>query len=528
VKIHFRAQRVILSLASGLALAFAFPDYSFPLLGWVSVAGLIVACLGAGVAEAALCGFLYGATFYTFSVPWVYTVMRQYGPLPVWQAAGVAALLIITAALYCVAFAAAVAWVARRSPQVAIAASPFLWVASELARTHMVDIGFPWNLLGYTASGSLALLQIAPITGIYGLSFLVAAYNAALVWFLRSLMQGPRSRAATGTFASLTAVIAIVAILGPRFVPAAESDHVAHLVQPLLPQAMSYPDNWDALHAADNAEIDRITITAANRQPGLVIWPEVPAPFSLQQTPFAQRAARIAQLSRSYFLLGIVDWKPTADAGLAAYNSAALLDPQGREIFLYDKMHLVPFSEYVPWRNFFWFAKDLTGLVGEFHHGTRYLVGNLPGGRFSVFICYEAVFPDQVRRFVLGGADLLINLSNDGWFGRSAAPAQHLAMARVRAAENRRWMLRDTNNGLTATVDPYGRIVGSLPPDVRAELDAPYGFRTDLTVYTRWGDWLAFLSAVCSGLVLAWAAIPKKSAPAARRSRSSRKGSKTK
>jgi apolipoprotein N-acyltransferase len=523
VKIRVRGQRVILSLGTGLALAFAFPDYNLPVLGWVSLAGLIVACLGAGIAEAALCGLLYGAAFYTFSLPWIYTVLRQYGLLPVWQAAGVNALVVIILSLFCAAFAVAVAWVARRSAGLAIAAAPFLWVASELARTHMPDIGFPWNLLGYTASGSLALLQIAPFTGIYGLSFLVAAYNAALVWFLRSLFQKPRGRAAARLapicFATFTAVLLIVVAVGARFVPVAPSDHVAHLVQTDLEQSMDYPANWDALHAGDMAEIDRITIIAANHQPGLVAWPEAPAPFSLQQPSFALRAAGIARLSESHFLVGVIDWEPAPNDSQAAYNGAAMVDTQGRREFLYDKMRLVPFSEYVPWRNFFWFARDLTGLVGDFQHGTSYAVGSLPGGRFSVFICYEAVFPDEVRRFALAGAGLLINLSNDGWFGRSAAPAQHLAMARVRAVENRRWLLRDTNNGLTASVDPYGRIVATLPPDTRGELDAPYGFRTDLTVYTRWGDWLAYLSAMCSGLVLVWASMLGKSAPVAGASR---------
>jgi apolipoprotein N-acyltransferase len=317
----------------------------------------------------------------------------------------------------------------------------------------------------------------------------------------------------------------LIAVFGVGFVPAAQATRVAHLVQPLLPQAMSYPANWDALHAADMQQIDRITIEAGKRRPGLIVWPEVPAPFSLQQKSFAERAANVAAQSQSRFLLGIVDWKTSSDGTLAAYNSAAMLDPQGREEFLYDKIHLVPFSEYVPWRSFFWFAKDLTGLIGEFHHGTRYAVGQLPGGRFSVFICYEAVFPNQVRRFVQDGAGLLINLSNDGWFGRSAAPAQHLAMARVRAAENRRWLLRDTNNGYTVAVDPYGRIVARLATDVRAELDAPYDFRNDVTFYTRWGDWIAMFSAAFSGLILIAARFSGKPAtPATRRSGKAAKG----
>jgi apolipoprotein N-acyltransferase len=128
-------------------------------------------------------------------------------------------------------------------------------------------------------------------------------------------------------------------------------------------------------------------------------------------------------------------------------------------------------------------------------------VGDLPGGRFGVFICYESIFPDEIRRFAANGASVLINISDDGWFGRSSAAAQHLAMARVRAVENRRWLLRDTNNGITVSVDPYGRIVARLAPNTRGELDAPYAFRSDMTLYARWGDWLAWLC-VLGALVL--------------------------
>jgi apolipoprotein N-acyltransferase len=170
--------------------------------------------------------------------------------------------------------------------------------------------------------------------------------------------------------------------------------------------------------------------------------------------------------------------------------------------FLYDKIHLVPFSEYVPWRNWLTFAGGLTGIVGDFQHGSQYKVGRLAGGRFSVFICYEAIFPNEVRRFTLAGAALLVNISDDGWFGGSAAPAQHLAMSRVRAVENRRWLLRDTNNGITVSVDPYGRIAARLATDIRGELDAPYGFRTGLTFYTRWGDWLPWLCVIATLMLL--------------------------
>lgn len=455
--------------------------------------------------EAALRGLLFGAAFYLFSTPWIYTVMHQYGPLPPWEAAGVMALMILAASPYFVAFTLLITWIARRNKGLAVIASPFLWVALELARARMPDIAFPWNLLGYAAAGNLALVQLTAITGIYGLSLLVAAYNGVVVWLIRSRGRG-RWRVPAAVLAAFTAVISVVALLGPRFVPQGHASQVAHLVQTDLPQSMEYPANWEALHAGDMSELDRISITAGEQAPGLVVWPEVPAPFSLAESNFARRAQGIARDSKSDFLLGVVGWEPGADGRLAAYNSAAMLDPQGRMDFQYDKIHLVPFSEYVPWRDFFWFAKNLTGLAGDFWHGTRYAVGDLPGGRFSTFICYEAVFPNEVRRFVLNGANLLINISNDGWFGRSAAPAQHLDMARVRAVEFRRWLLRDTNNGFTVAVDPYGRIVARLAPDIRGELEAPYAFRSDMTVYTRWGDWLPGVCVVVSLILLlaAW------------------------
>jgi apolipoprotein N-acyltransferase len=493
--------RFLLSLGSGAALALAYPDYNVPLLGWVAVAGLIYCSLGGGLRRAALCGLLFGLTYYTLTLPWIYTVLREYGPVPGWQAALLLLLLALAASVFCAAFSSLLAWVSRRSERPALLAAPFLWVALEYLRTHLPAIGFPWNLLGYTASGNLPLLQLTSLTGIYGLSLLVAGYNSLLVWFLLSLRRAKGRSPAMLAFPAATVVLLGVAFLGESLIPEAQPTRVAHLVQTNLPQSMNYAPDWDAVHAGDMEELERMTAAAGQAQPGLLIWPEVPAPFSLQQANFALRAAQMARESQSQFLLGVVHWK-SLGGELQPFNSVAMLDPAGRETFVYDKIHLVPFSEYIPGREWLWFASDLTALVGDFSKGANFSVGQLPGGRFSVVICYEAIFPDLVRRFVGNGAELLINVSNDGWFGRSSALAQHLAMARVRAAENRRWLLRDTNTGHTVSVDPYGRIVARLEPFQRGVLDAPYGFRSDTTLYTRWGDWVAWVSAAVALVML--------------------------
>jgi apolipoprotein N-acyltransferase len=259
-------------------------------------------------------------------------------------------------------------------------------------------------------------------------------------------------------------------------------------------------------HTSDLDDLEQISISSAQKSPGIVVWPEVPAPFSLQDGRFLTRAQRIARGAGGGFLVGVVDWKPLGNGRIGANNSAALLDSAGALDFIYDKIHLVPFSEYVPWRKYLIFANGLTGIIGDFQQGTQYKVGQIPGGPFSTYICYEAIFPNEVRRFTLAGAAVFINISDDGWFGGSSAPPQHLAMARVRAVENRRWLLRDTNNGITVSVDPYGRSVARLPANVRGELDAPYGFRTDITLYARWGDWLPWLCVIVTLMLLLFSA----------------------
>ncbi len=498
--------RVSLAVGSGLALALAFPSAHFPLLAWLSVALLMIAVIGARLPGAVLYGFLHGAAFATPTLTWVATVMRVHGGVPPLAAAGILALMVAAFSVFPATFALAVAWLGRRSAGRACLAAPFVWVTLEFARTHLPAIGFPWNLLGYTASTNLALLQLAAWTGIYGLSLLVAGYNATLVWMVLA-PSGSRSRAAMG-WLLFTAALLLVGTVGSAHVPAQQPRYVAHLVQTNFPQSQSYPPDWMNVHAWELDELERLSTDAAARKPGLVVWSEVPAPFSTQDAQFTARAERIARESHDGFLLGIVDWKqrplPGGGAAWAAYNGAILLDGSGRRVFLYDKIHLVAFGEYVPMRRWLTFADKLTADIGDFEPGSTYSVGTLPGGgKFGVFICFEAVFPDLVRRFAANGAEVFVNLSNDGWFGRSAAPEQHLMMARVRAVENRRWLLRGTNNGFTVSVDPYGRYAARLATDVRGALDAPYDLRSDRTLYTRWGDWVAWLSLAGAILLLA-------------------------
>ncbi len=496
-----RYARLLLALASGALLAFSFPNYNLPLFAWAAVGMLVLACFEERPAISLLYGFLHGVTFYLLSVPWIDTVMHQYGNVDPLTAAGILGLLSVTLAMFPAVFAWAVALVSRKLPPgknalFACVLSPFLWVALEYARAYLILGGFPWNLTGYAATASIGLLQLAAITGIYGLSFLVAAYSSLVVY---AILAGRQViwKAALVT----TGALILVGMGGKYLVPVAVPHHVANLVQTDFPQSAEYPANWTQVHMNELTQLERISVSAAQESgehPSLVVWPEVPAPFSFQDPMFTQLAQQIARESGGDFLVGIVDWKKDVAGKWEASNTAVLLNSSGQRTFTYDKIHLVPFGEFVPYRRWLTFAGKLTADIGDFTPGTSFNVGRLPDGKFGVFICYEAIFPAEVRKFTLHGAQLLINISNDGWFGRSAAPAQHLMMARVRAVENRRWLLRDTNNGFTVSVDPYGRIVSEIPTDVRTELSAPYDFRQGLTPYVRFGDWFPWLCILVS------------------------------
>src|SRR5439155_1147574 len=224
-------------------------------------------------------------------------------------------------------------------------------------------------------------------------------------------------------------------------------------------------------------------------------------PFYTTDPTFRETVSNIARESQTWVLvgsLGIRNASQTPQQATEVYNSGSLVSPNGEWVARYDKVHLVPFGEYVPFKRVFSFAGGLTKEVGDFARGTSRAPLDAGGTKLGVFICYESIFPDEVRQFAAFGAQVLVNISNDGWYGDSGAYAQHLKQARMRAVENSRWLLRDTNTGVTASIDPYGRIVASVPRKVRTVLDAPYALLNVTTFYMRQGDWFAYLCAIIS------------------------------
>jgi apolipoprotein N-acyltransferase len=247
----------------------------------------------------------------------------------------------------------------------------------------------------------------------------------------------------------------------------------------------------------------RDTQTGAGVSISLIAWPEAPSPFTEADPRFIASMRRLTRETGAAVVAGnpSADWSIDSSGRqtVKQYNSASFISPEGEFIGRYDKIHLVPFGEYVPYSDLFFFAHHLTRNAGNFSRGTLRKVFTAHGHTYGVFICYESIFADEIREFAKNGAEVFVNISDDGWYGDTSAPWQHLNMARMRAIENRRWILRDTNSGVTASIDPYGRVVKSAPRHVFTSLAAQYGFRSDMTFYTRHGDVFAY---VCGIIVI--------------------------
>jgi len=241
---------------------------------------------------------------------------------------------------------------------------------------------------------------------------------------------------------------------------------------------------------------------AAPVAPDVILWPESPAPFYDKDARLLAALNTLATSMAAPVIAGTTSLDPHGN-GADMYNSALFVRRDGTVGGRYDKIHLVPWGEYIPYKSFFSFAKNLTQQAGDMTHGWRRMVFTSDGHRFGVFICYEEIFGDEIRLFVKQGAQVLVNLSNDGWYGDTCAPWQTLNMSRMRAVENRRWLLRDTNTGLTTIIDPYGRLTASVARHALTSLAARYGYRSDLTFYTVHGDVFAYLCGIISLGILA-------------------------
>ena len=242
--------------------------------------------------------------------------------------------------------------------------------------------------------------------------------------------------------------------------------------------------------------------TRVTETPNLIAWPESPASFLDSDPAYRDFMEQLARNSSTPILADDLSFAGrNSDGGYNLYNSASFFKEDGSYGGRYDKIHLVPFGEYVPYKPLFFFAGHLLDGL-PFIPGTQRVLFDDHGHKYGTFICYESIFGDEIRQFVGNGAQVLVNLSDDGWYGDTSAPWEHLDMVRMRAIENNRWVLRSTNTGVTASIDPYGRIVDQMPRHVRGALLARFNFIEGITFYTRHGDWIAWICAVLTAVLV--------------------------
>jgi apolipoprotein N-acyltransferase len=482
--------------------------------------------------QGAVLGYVCGFVWYLGNCYWIYQTMYLYGGLAEPVAAGILILFCLYLGLYHALFAALIVVCrARFGRRIALFFVPFAWVAVELARARIT--GLPWDLLGVAQVDNPWLTRLAPFAGTYALSFVIAAVNA--LWLVRVRIRERRFTRPLLTGIGVAVIVLCVIVL--RAVPVHKASSVtarATLVQenlevgaadtgpqqsaqqllnsfssmslnppqsrcngiPELPSTRCIVSGPRMLSRDDSAR----TFVATS----LIVWPESPAPFEERDPVFRAALSALAREAHAPVIVGNVGIDRT-DANSRSYNlfnSASFVTPQGDFVGRYDKIHLVPFGEYVPFKTFFFFAKNLLNEVGTFDAGTRRTVFTTGGHTYGTFICYESIFANEVRQYVRQGAEVLVNISNDGWYGDTGAPWQHLNMVRMRAIENHRWILRATNTGVTAAIDPYGRVAAAAPRHIRTALQVGFGYEHDVTFYAAHGDLFAYLCAFMTALTL--------------------------
>lgn len=482
---------LLLAALSGALLFLSFPTLGHPAAAWLALVPLLVAAARATPWQALRLGAVTGFVHFAGTLYWIPAVMVDYGGLPAPAAWLVHALLVAVLALFPALFAAGTAEMTARFGPRGLLFAPALWVTAELGRMHLFT-GFPWALLGYSQVPFPAVAQAASVVGVLGVSALVAAVNAAVAHALvAGSGRGRRPLAVTAAVVAAAVVFGAWRLQDRSLLTAGSPLRVA-----ALQGNVRQDEKWNPLRSRAILETYLgQTRRAAGAGARLVVWPETATPFALGRDPRGEAVRAAARESGAHLLVGTTE--VVREAETRRYNAAYLIEPgRGATSGVYRKQRLVPFGEYVPLRRALFFVSPLVETVADFSAGAEPRTLPAGGGRVGTAICYEIIYPGLVRELVLRGAGLLTTITNDAWYGRTAAPHQHFQQAAMRAIEQGRFLVRAANTGISGVIDPYGRVLarsGLFEPAVLVE---DVRFLSGLTIYGRCGDAPAYAGAV--------------------------------
>ena len=467
---------------SGALLTLSFPRVGNAAVAWVALVPLLVAVCRAPRWQAGWLGFLAGAIHFGGTIYWIPAVLVDYGGLPPSAAWLVHVLFVSFLALFPALFSLAMGDLVSRFGVVGLAFAPAVWLTTELGRMHLFT-GFPWVLLGYSQVPFLAVAQAASVVGVLGVSALVVLGNTTIAY-----MMVAETRLRRGSIVAIVVLVVGVLAFGEWRLQRSELlEAGTQLRVAALQGNIVQDDKWDPGKSdAILSTYVRQTETAAQAGADLIVWPEAATPFPLARDPRGEIIRELARRTQTHLLIGTTDIE-TGDQ-TRFYNAAYMLGPAGETSGIYRKQHLVPFGEYVPLRRALFFVSPLVETVAGFTAGTE--SRGLPlGERFvSTAICYEIIYPGLVRDLVLAGTDLLTTMTNDAWYGRTAAPYQHFQQARMRAIEQGRYLVRAANTGISGVIDPYGRVLAHSPLFEEAVVVEEVRLLTTVTLYGRMGD----------------------------------------
>lgn len=492
------ASDLLAAAFSVILLVLSFPDFGLWPIAWVALVPLlIVVSRRPSSARAFILGWIVGTGFFYLSCHWLTYSMIRYGHLPAWVAYPLLLPGALVVGLFPAAFALVLAQAVRHWSYKALFAAPFVWIALEWARLGVT--GQLWNALGYSQAFHPSMIQTARWGGVYAVSFLILAVNAAVAFAILNRRTRPIAISA-GVIGSVLLMIYVSTITASDSNANSPSLYVV-AIQPNVPMesvSLSEADELTSMHFAESARaLDQLPLD----HPRLVVWPESPMTFTHGADPNLQKL--VAEFTTQHHTSLLFNSQEAAPNG-GLYNSAILINDEGRKIAQYDKIRLMPFGEYVPLPQWLPGASLIRGIVGDFTPGDQYTLMRVGSMNAGVFICIEAAYPSVARNFANEGAQVLINISNDGYLGPTAVMRQHLSNAIFRAVENSLPLLRVTNTGITGYVTRSGELRDETPGFQRAtriwKLDR---FESQKTFYTRYPNALLMLSAVITVLIFA-------------------------
>jgi len=493
---------VLPAIASGILIALSFPAAGLAPLAWIAFVPLLHSLWKKNGKEAFWSGFVFGMVYFFGTLYWIYHSINYYGGVSFAVSICIVLLLCCYLALFPAVFSVLFIQIYRRTKLPALFIAPVLWVTLEFARSYALT-GFPWSSIGYSQYRALALIQIADMTGIYGISFLILAINGAgadLLLTRKRLNKMPLFPLSYTVAGIVSLLVLISAAYGYSLFRLSEHRPGASCTISVIQGNIEQDRKWEPSYQQEVLAVyEKLSREALSAGPFLLVWPETAVPFYFDYD--AQNTNNLMQFQKdigSYLLFGSVMVKGRMRERTELTNSVILLDREGKKSFTYDKIHLVPFGEFVPLRSILFFVDKLVAGIGDYVPGQQYTRAETEVGSFGTVVCYEVIFPGLVRKFFITGGDFIVTITNDAWFGKTAGPYQHFSMAVFRAIENRKPLIRAANTGISGFIDSNGRILAQSGLFAREVLTRTITTDSTRTFYTRYGDLFSYLCIVMS------------------------------